>query len=288
MSLSAFVSKLKYRGYSLLMLTFLACQPSQNHKDPSEWLQLFNGRDLNDWSVKIAGYPVNENYANTYRVVDGTLKVSYDGYTSFDERFGVMFYKKKYSAYVLGVEYRFTGEQAPGGPGWAIRNSGVMLHSQAPETMLVNQDFPISIEVQFLGGNGNDERTTANLCTPGTNVVMDGKLFTPHCISSTSKTYHGDQWVRVDVLVLADSVIEHIIDGETVLRYEKPQIGGGNVINFDQSIKNDGVLLSEGYIGLQSESHPVEFRKVEIFDLVEYADDPQSLQHVLQTLGIRK
>ena len=279
---------IRYRGYFLLMLSFLACHTSQNQTAGSEWVQLFNGRDLDDWTVKITGYPVKENYANTYRVEDGTLKVSYDGYTRFDERFGVIFYKKKYSAYVLGVEYRFTGEQVPGGPGWAIRNSGVMLHSQAPETMLINQDFPISIEVQFLGGNGKDERTTANLCTPGTNVVMDGKLFTPHCISSASKTYHGDQWVRVNVVVLADSVIEHIIDGETVLKYEKPQIGGGNVINFDQSIKKDGMLLREGYIGLQSESHPIEFRKVEIFDLLEYAHDPESLQKVLRTLGIRK
>ena len=150
-----------------------------------------------------------------------------------------------------------------------------------------DQDFPISIEVQFLGGNGQDERTTANLCTPGTNVVMDGKLITNHCISSHSKTYHGDQWVRVDILVLGDSLVEHIIDGETVLKYEKPQIGGGNVIHHDPAVKQDGTLLKEGYIALQSESHPIEFRKVELFNLEPYAEDG-SLDKVLRTLGMRK
>ena len=284
------MSNIKSWGYFLVVLV-IACQGPQHGAGQDErgkWIQLFNGRDMDDWKVKITGYPLNENYANTFRVEDGKLKVSYDGYTKFDEKFGHIFYKQKYSSYLLGVEYRFVGEQAPAGPGWAIRNSGAMLHSQDPETMLVDQDFPISIEVQFLGGNGQDERPTANLCTPGTNVVMDGKLFTNHCVSSTSKTYHGEQWVRVEVLVLADSLMEHIVEGQTVLRYEKPQIGAGNVINFDQSVKKDGMLLREGYIALQSESHPIEFRKVELFNLEEYADDPESLKKALEKLRIRK
>lgn len=252
-----------------------------------QWIQLFNGKDINDWRVKITGYPLNNNYGNTFRVEDGLLKVSYDAYTKFDERFGHIFYKQKYSYYLLGVEYRFTGEQCPGGPAWAFRNSGAMLHSQDPESMTQNQDFPISIEGQLLGGNGKDERTTANLCTPGTNVVMNGKLLTDHCVSSKSKTYHGDQWVRVEVLVLGDSIIKHIIDKQTVLQYEKPQIGNGNVSNYDSAVKKDGVLLQAGYIALQSESHPVEFRKVELVNLEKYAHDHQKLVRILEELNIR-
>ena len=152
---------------------------------------------------------------------------------------------------------------------------------------MVNQDFPISIEVQLLGGNGKDERTTANLCTPGTNVVMNGKLITDHCVSSRSKTYHGDQWVRVEVLVLGDSLVKHIINKETVLEYQKPQIGNGNVANFDSSVKKDGMLLKEGYIALQSESHPIEFRKVELFNLENYAQDKRKLDEVLGQLNIK-
>jgi hypothetical protein len=193
--------------------------------------------------------------------------VTYDKYDKFGNRFGHLFYKQKFSHYRIAVEYRFIGEQAPAGPAWALRNSGIMIHGQAPETMGKDQDFPISIEVQLLGGSGSGERTTANLCTPGTNVEMGGKLVTRHCVNSTSKTYHGDQWVRVEVEVLGGEVIRHIIDGQTVLEYQKPQIGGGSVSNHDPAVKQDGKILSEGYISLQSESHPVEFRKVELMEL---------------------
>ena len=273
---------------SLILIIALAGCHSTLQKDASdEWVQLFNGKDLNDWQAKITGYPLNENFANTFRVEDGKIKVLYDGYDEFQERFGHLFYKQKYGFYVLGIEYRFVGDQVPGGPGWAIRNSGAMLHCQDPQTMGKDQDFPISIEVQLLGGNGTDERTTANLCTPGTNVVMDGELFTNHCVSSRSKTYHGDQWVRVDVLVLGDSLMEHFVQGQSVLKYEKPQIGAGNVINYDASVKKDGMLLREGYIALQSESHPVEFRKVELLNLESYADDAEELEKVLQRLKFR-
>lgn len=271
----------------ILIIAVAGCQSTPQKGASEEWIQLFNGRDLKDWQVKITGYALNENFANTFRVEDGRIKVLYDGYDEFRERFGHLFYKQKYGYYVLGIEYRFVGDQVPGGPGWAIRNSGAMLHCQDPRTMGKDQDFPISIEVQLLGGNGTDERTTANLCTPGTNVVMDGKLFTNHCVSSQSKTYHGDQWVRVDVLVLGDSLMEHFVQGQSVLKYEKPQIGAGNVINYDESVKKDGMLLSEGYIALQSESHPVEFRKVELLNLESYADEPERLQEVLQRLRLR-
>jgi len=185
------------------------------------------------------------------------------------------------------VEYRFTGDQMKDGAGWAYRNSGVMLQGQSPESMELNQDFPISLEEQLLGGNGKDERPTANLCTPGTNVVMNGNLFTPHCVNSTAKTYHGDQWVHVEALVLKDSLIWHIVEGDTVLTYSKPQYDGR-----DEYVKRaglpDGGLIPAGTISLQSESHPVEFRRVELFDLEPYLNDPGKLQQVIKRLQKRK
>lgn len=269
-----------------LLIVLMCCNvASKKDEAPPSWIQLFNGKDLTDWTPKINGYPLGENYANTFRVVDGKMAVSYDQYTGdFNDRFGHIFYKQKFSSYLLGMEYRFIGDQVKGGPGWAVRNSGAMVHSQSPETMGLNQDFPISIEVQLLGGNGTDDRTTANLCTPGTNVVMNGELITNHCISSSSKTFHGDQWVRAEVLVLGDSIIKHIVEGDTVLVYEKPQIGDGGVSNYAPEVKVDGKLLSEGYISLQSESHPVEFRKVEILDLAPFAHDRNRLNKVLREL----
>ena len=215
----------------------LICGLGAHGADRKEWIQLFNGRDLEDWAVKIRGYDLDDNFGNTFRVEDGLLKVVYDAYESFDNRFGYIFYKQKFSHYIIAVEYRFVGDQVPGGPNWARRNSGIMVHSPPPETMGKDRDSPISIEVQLLGGLGEGERPTANLCTPGTHVVMEGKLVTRHCITSRSETFHGDQWVRVETMVLGDSTVRHTVNGEGVLSYEIPQIGGGSVSGFDEKGK---------------------------------------------------
>ncbi|RZS96757.1 3-keto-disaccharide hydrolase [Cecembia calidifontis] len=264
-----------------------SCSPQhrQNEIEEIQWEQLFNGQDLDDWIVKIAKHETGENFANTFRVEDGLMKVRYDGYENFDYQYGHIFYKKPFSHYLLKVEYRFVGDQAPGGEGWAFRNSGAMLHGQDPYTMLKDQDFPISIEGQLLGGDGVNERTTNNLCTPGTHVVMNGDLFTPHCVNSSSKTYHGDDWVTAEYLVLGDSIVYHIMEGKAVLTYSLPQIGGGNVSNYDPEIKKDGTPLKGGYISLQSESHPIDFRKVEILDLSKWVNSPEDLDSILWKEG---
>lgn len=233
-----------------------------------EWIQLFNGKDLTGWTPKIKGYALGENFGNTFRVEDGLLKVSYDKYDKFDNRFGHLFYKDQFSNYRLRLDYRFVKEQVPGGPSWAVRNSGVMVHGESPETMDKDQEFPASIEVQLLGGNGTDPRTTANLCTPGTNVVMDGQLVTRHCTNSMSKTYHGDVWVTVEVEVRGNKVIKHIVDGQTVLTYSEPQLDDRDE-HAKKLIEKSGKMLSSGTLSLQSESHPVEFRKVELLKLPE-------------------
>jgi hypothetical protein len=259
---------------SLLFVPALAAaQGPSGGPDQKEWISLFDGKSLDGWVPKIAGYDVGVNFGNTFRVENGVLKVAYDQYDVFGNRFGHLFYRTPFSHYVLAVEYRFVGEQAKGGPDWAFRNSGAMIHGQPVETMQKDQDFPICIEVQFLGGRGDGKpRSTANLCTPGTNVVMNGTLETAHCVNSTSKTFDGDQWVRVEVEVHGDGVITHKVNGETVLSYEKPQIGGANVANYDPAAKRDGEILGGGSISLQAESHPVEFRKVELLNLVGCMD----------------
>jgi hypothetical protein len=262
-----------------LAFAIFACVPSMPRSMPAQvppdgrdWVQLFNGKNLDGWTTKIAGHDLGDNYGDTFRVRDGLLTVSYDQYTTFGDRFGHLFYRGTYSHYRIAVEYRFVGKQARGGPAWALRNSGIMVHGQRPETIRRDQDFPISIEVQLLGGGGAGERTTANLCTPGTHVVIGGALFTTHCLNSQSKTYRGEQWVRVEAEVLGAGRITHFVNGEPVLNYEAPQIGGGNVVNYDPAVKKDGALLTEGSISLQSESHPVEFRKVELLNLVGCMD----------------
>ena len=276
------MATMKLKPTALLFLFFFFF--SINAHAQKGWINLFNGKDLKDWNVKIAKHNYKENYANTFRVEDGLMKVSYDGYQEFDQQYGHIFYKKPFSAYLLRVTYRFVGNQAKGGEGWATRNSGAMLHCQDPATMLKDQDFPISIEAQILGGDGEHIRHTSNVCTPGTLINYQGKLFTTHCLDSKSKTYAGDQWVTADFLVLGDSVIKHIIDYEVVLEYTKPQIGGGNVTNFNPKVKVDGTPLKSGYISLQSESHPIEFKTVKLFDLAPYTKNKQKLDQVVDRL----
>lgn len=251
----------------LLSCTLLAVHAQASAAD-GEWTALFNGRDLDGWTPKIRGYELGDNFGNTFRVEDGVLKVLYDQYDKFDDRFGHLFYKQPFSHYRLRVEYRFVGKQVPGGAGWALRNSGIMIHGQAPQSMGKDQSFPVSIEVQLLGGTGSGVRPTANLCTPGTHVVMDGKLWTPHCTNSSSKTYHGDQWVTVELEVRGDKEIRHLIDGKVVLAYTQPQLDP-NDTDAQKLIKEGQKLLTGGTISLQSESHPVEFRKVELLPLKE-------------------
>lgn len=238
----------------------------QLHAEEGKWVSLFNGKDLTGWTPKIRGCEAGENYKDTYKVEDGVLKVDYSKYEKWDSRFGHLFHEKKLSHYRLRLEYRFTGEQIKEGPGWAFRNSGIMIHSESPKTMELEQDFPASLEVQLLGGNGKDERTTGNLCTPGTNIVMNDKLVTDHCISSKSKTFHGDQWVTIEVEVHGNGVIRHLINGEEVITYSKPQLGGDKHAEALEKVAGDK-MLSEGFICLQSESHPVEFRKIEVMEL---------------------
>jgi len=232
----------------------------------AEWVSIFNGKNLKGWTPKIKGQPAGENFHNTFHVEDGLLKVGYKGYGEFAKQFGHIFYKAKVSHYKVRVEYRFVDEQLKGGPGWAWRNSGIMLHCQDPKTMRVDQDFPVSIEVQLLGGKEKGKRTTANLCTPGTNVVMDGKLQTRHCFNSNSKTFRGDQWVTVEVEVHGGETIKHFVNGEQVMAYSKPQYDPRDA-DAKKLVKGDALGLKEGYISLQSESHPVEFRKMELMML---------------------
>jgi hypothetical protein len=265
--------------FNTILLAFIVLFSACNSKPKTEkateksaeenWVQLFNGKDLNNWQIKFKGHELGDNYNNTFRVEDGMLRVSYENWEEWNGTFGHIFYNGEYSNYRLRVEYRFVGDQVKNGPGWAFRNNGLMLHGQPAETMDLDQDFPTSIEVQLLGGSGTGERSTMNLCTPGTNVVMDGVLIEQHCINSKSKTYNGDQWVSVEVEVHGNEIIRHFVDGEEVMHYNNPQLDPRDA-TFDKLLNLYGdKMLSKGSISLQAESHNTDFRKIELLVLEE-------------------
>lgn len=231
----------------------------------NEWKTLFNGRNLDGWIVKIHHHDIGDNYANTFRVVDGNIQVNYDDYEEFNERYGHLYYAEPFSSYHLKFEYRFTDQWMKDAPSYTYRNSGIMFHSQDPKTILKEQDWPISVEYQMLAdaGDGNP-RPTGNMCSPGTEIFFNGKLFHGHCLNSSSKTYIWDEWVSGELIVFSDSLVIHVVNGDTVLQYTKPHIGGGVANRFNPEIKIDGRPLKNGYIGLQAEGQGVEFREIKI------------------------
>lgn len=246
----------------LIILTlpvWTSCRQEASPAEPAEpeWTILFDGTSMDGWTPKIRGFAFGEDPYNTFRLQDGLLKVRYDHYSSFDETFGHLFHETPRSSYYLEMEYRFVGEQISDGPGWAWRNSGIMFHSQDPETMQDDQDFPDSIELQLLGTvDGEEPRANANLCSPGTHVMFETELETYHCIDSDSRSYIEDEWVTVGVLVHENRWVDHRLEGESVLSYHSPQL-------------DDGTPLTRGYIALQSESHPLDIRHVRIRSLTD-------------------
>lgn len=261
--------------YQLLIISAFAavgintCSPKKNSAtEKEEWTDLFNGKNLDGWTVKIHHHETGDNYGRTFRAEDGILKVRYDQYDHFNDRFGHLYYNTPFSYYHLKFEYRFTGEWRKDAPSYTELNSGVMFHSQDPRTMPAEQDWPISVEMQLLAGLPDGKpRPTGNMCSPGTHIVYKGELNTTHCINASSPTYPPGEWVQAELIVLGDSLITHIINGDTVLQYSKPQIGGAVVNRYDPAQKTDGRLLSSGFIALQSEGQPIDFRHIRLLNL---------------------
>jgi hypothetical protein len=251
----------------LTLLAVIASSCSHKKTTKEKWIQLFNGKNLDGWEIKFSGCPAGENYNSTFYVEDRILKVSYDKYDIFSEKFGHLITQKEYSNYLLRVEYRIVGEQVKGGPAWGYRNNGLMVHSQSAKSMNVDQDFPVSIEVQLLGGIGTDDRTNMNVCTPGTLIDIDGETIYDHCYNSGSKVQNGEDWRTVELEVQGDSIIKHIVDGQVVLQYTNLRLDPSDP-SYQKLLSEDtGGRLIKGHIAIQAESHPTEFRKIELLDL---------------------
>lgn len=233
------------------------------------WIPLFNGKDLSGWTPKFTKHPLGENFANTFRVEDGILKVSYDGYEKFDQQYGHLYSNIAYSHYILRMEYRFEGKMMADAPGYVNLNSGVMIHSQSPTSLTLDQAFPVSLEFQFLADEGNGKRSTGNVCSPGTNLEMDGKLITQHIVESSAPTFPADEWVKIEVEVRGSDEVIHRVNGEEVLRYQRPQLDPENRVESAEALFKAGApkLLSFGHIALQAEGQPVWFRNIELKSL---------------------
>jgi len=253
--------------YLMSVIALLACVGASAAE--AEWHPLFNGKDLAGWTPKIAKHPVGENYADTFRVEDGVIKVSYDKYGKFERQFGHLFTNQAYSSYILRLEYKFVGAAIEDSPPWAKLNSGVMIHSQSPLSMTLDQSFPASLEFQFLATGSSAGKQTGNVCTPGTNLELKGKLVTDHIIDSTSKFYPLEEWVNVEVEVHGNQEVIHRVNGVEVLRYQRPQLDPTDKDAQRLLAAGAPLQLSFGHIALQAESQPVWFRNIRIKQLDE-------------------
>ena len=228
-----------------------------------EWVAIFDGETLDGWTPKIAGFPLGVNHADTFRVEDGVIKVRYDGYgDDFADRFGNLIYETPYEHYRLRLEYRFTGEQVPGGEDWAELNSGVLYHIQPVATIMpADGGFPPSLEAQFLA-EGAHAPTTGNMCSIETWVMLEGERRDEHCILGPVAARPAGRWVRFELQALPDGSFRHLIDGEEAFAFE--------AASYDEPQEwADGLAVTGGHFALQSESHPIEFRNVELMVLEE-------------------
>jgi hypothetical protein len=242
----------------------LVSQTASAQGGADEWHSLFNGKDLSGWTAKIAKHRVGENYANTFRVEDGVLKVGYDKYGKFDDQFGHLYSNQPYSNYILRLEYKIGGSAIADSPPWAKLNSGVMVHSQSPLSMRVEQAFPVSMEFQFLSVGATAGRQTGNVCTPGTNLEMKGKVLEDHIIDSSSKLFPLDEWVTAEIEVRGNDEIIHRINGVEVLRYQHPQLDPRDADAQALIAAGAPLQLAFGHIALQAESQPIWFRNIRI------------------------
>ena len=262
----------------LLMISLLSCGEKKTDKenrfahnsieeiDNSKWVSIFNGKDLDGWIMKIRGFQLGENFGNTFRIENGILSIRYDGYgDNFDDRFGGLYFDKKLSNYRFRAEYRFVGETAPGAPEWGYRDSGIQFHSQPPATLKLTDAFPVCLEYNLHGGNGTDDRPVGAICANGMFVEIDGEKNSSYCTpAKVGRTFHGDQWVTLEIDV-KDGEITHYVNGEEILSYSNPTYDPENetakalILNGETSVKG-------GYLSIQSNSHPIDFRKIEILE----------------------
>ena len=232
------------------------------------WVSIFDGKTLKGWTPKITGYAAGEDPKHIFKVKDGVIRASHDEYTRFEGNFGHLFWKTPVSAFRIRFEYRIFGKMLPGGQPWQHSNSGLMFFSQAPETMARDQPFPVSLEAQLLGADRPTPEPTGNLCTPGTNVLFDGKPAIKHCTLSSSPILPNGRWIRAEVEVARDGTITHFIEGKPVLRYSNPVLDPADPSAKPVIDRAGGRLeLTGGYLALQGEGHPVEFRKIELMTL---------------------
>lgn len=224
------------------------------------WVKIFNGQDLTGWSPLIHKSAYKQDPYNTFRAdpVNHVIKVTYEDYPNgFEDRCGLLYYDKLLTNYRVRVTYRFLEPQAPGPVSWGKNNTGLMIFGIDPAKVTGDPEFPPLIEIQLLGANSTGGNTTPNMCVPG---GMTMKKSTAECGNNHTGVAPppAAEWVTVEaeVHVKGDTKVFQYPNKTTpVITMSGPVYQGKDVVN--------------GYLSLQSESQPLEYKDIELMELPE-------------------
>lgn len=226
------------------------------------WVNLFNGKDLTGWVPLIHKHKVGENVYDTFRAdsVNKVIKVLYDKYPNleFGGRCGNLYYNRRLTNYRIKVTYRFQEPLVKNPVGWSKNNSGLMIFGIDPATVTGDPEFPPLIEIQLLGSPsqpGGGGTTSPNYCEPG---GMTMQQHTGGCGNNgTGKTPNpAAQWTTVEADV-------HVT-GQTKI-YQHPDTT--NAVLTMSGPRYQNAAVTGGYIALQSEGQPIEYKDILLKEL---------------------
>jgi hypothetical protein len=213
---------------------------------------LFNGRDLSGWCVALEGRRPGEDPNGVFRVSDGVMRVS-------GEETGGIVSEKSYRDYVLRVEYRWVGKSVGSRLGMAA-DTGVLYHSQG-EMFAWNGLWMRSFECNILRGRTGDFIIVSDKGAPvryaatveGRVVADEANISNWFRLGSWANTEDTPdvfperrygEWNRLEI-VCDGSRVEHWLNDVLVFEAEN-------------------LTPSQGRIQIQSEGHPVEFRRIDL------------------------
>lgn len=223
------------------------------------WVNLFNGKDLTGWVPLIHKSKVGENYMDTFRAdsVNKVIRIAYDKYPnqSFDGRIGNLYYNKRLTNYRVRVTYRFIEPQAKNPVSWGRNNSALMIFAVDPYTITGDPQLPPMIELQLLGSPSAGGTTSPNYCDLG---GMSMQQHSARCGNNGSgkAPNPANQWTTVEAEVHVTGVTKVFQLPDTTNPAQT--MSGPRYMN---------QAVTGGFVALQSESQPIEFKDILLKEL---------------------
>lgn len=257
----------------------------------SNWITLFNGKNLDGWSIQLRDQDKNEDPNHLVQVDHGVLHFYKDAQAGSEQPFGYLATAKEYSSYRLRLEYKW-GEKKFAPRTGSVRDSGLLYHVTATDKV-----WPDSVEYQIQENDvgdiyaistqvtsSADPKTTNIVTTISTNntsgvirtnsnarlkflepteggvPVVQGRLGTSLRVIRNPMNEH-EGWNTVEIEVRGNSAT-HLLNGTVNNRCN----------NIKKSVNGEWIPLDRGRIALQLEGAEIFYRKIQIQELKEGFD----------------